>query len=439
MKNKLFTLLVTLTLGCSSTLFAADRDLGGMVITIATYNDLVEPEEKLSTYEEILWEYRNELMDTYNFTLEYKGLGKWDTMLELLSTSTLAGEAAAEIFRLDPRYAAPAINSGLCYDLTTLSTIDVYDDKWVDNMTEMMTVGKSVYGVIDQTNSGVRKGIFFNKRLFEEAGLDSDLLYDLQASGDWTWAKFEELSAKLTRDTNNDGVNDVYGFAMNHSSFFSMAVLSNGATYINRDENGLYYNDLSSLKAMEALVWAAEYGKKDYEYFPTKWNAQPEAFESGKAAMMIGDNWQTASFADMADDWGYVTFPKGPKSETNTVTSNDTAWIIPSSFSKSEAEDIAFVLDLWMTPPPGYDGEEDWMITLYPNYRDDRAVDETQVMAREPGVSKIGFDHVISAATNINAIATQIYINGKTPAEAVEALSPIWQAELNKVNQLQKK
>ncbi|ONI44130.1 hypothetical protein AN641_08175 [Candidatus Epulonipiscioides gigas] len=143
--------------------------------------------------------------------------------------------------------------------------------------------------------------------------------------------------------------------------------------------------------------------------------------------MIIGDNWKTATFKDIEDDWGYVCFPKGPKADTYTVTKT-------SSYSKEEAEDIAFVLNLWMSPPPGYDGPEDWKSNLYPSYRDERTVYETQVIAREPGVAKIGYEHVMGIAVNANTLINQIYINGNTPAEAVEAVAAQWQSELNKVN-----
>jgi ABC-type glycerol-3-phosphate transport system substrate-binding protein len=47
--------------------------------------------------------------------------------------------------------------------------------------------------------------LFFNKRLFREAGLDPNLPYDMQKAGTWTWSAFIDVCKKLTRDTNNDG------------------------------------------------------------------------------------------------------------------------------------------------------------------------------------------------------------------------------------------
>lgn len=431
MKKHLFILLA-LSLGFSSNAFAADRDLGGKTITIANYNNIVEPDEKFTTYEEVLWEYRHELMDTHNFTFEQKGLGTWDTMLELFATSSLSGNPAAEIFRMDPRFTIAAMNSGLCYDLATLDSIDIENPMWLDTTEEMMTRDDSVYGVF--TTFAPRRLLFFNKRLFEEAGLDPNLPYDLQASGEWTWEAFEEISQKLTRDIDNDGLTDVHAMVFDHAKFFSMAVLSNGGSFVEKNEDDMFYNNLSSPETMEALEWAAAYAQKNYEIFPTNWKGQTAMFINAQAAMVIADDWETATIKNMDDDYGVVLFPKGPNATEHVVFTQDSAWVIPNTYSKAEAEDIAFALKMWMALPPEYDDPDAWRLASYANYRDDRAVDETLALAREPGVAKVDYSTVIGSAVNTNLFINKIYINGLTPVESVEAINAVWQAELDKVN-----
>ena len=50
-----------------------------------------------------------------------------------------------------------------------------------------MTYKDGIYGM--STEMEPRAGIFYNKRLFEEAGISADEPYDLQAKGEWTWDK----------------------------------------------------------------------------------------------------------------------------------------------------------------------------------------------------------------------------------------------------------
>ena len=72
-------------------------------------------------------------------------------------------------------------------------------------------------------------GIYFNKRLLQEAGIDPESIYELQRNKEWTWDKFEELCQQVQKDTDNDGVIDQYAMTNFTSScirqpLFPMAV-----------------------------------------------------------------------------------------------------------------------------------------------------------------------------------------------------------------------
>lgn len=411
------------------------RDLGGLVVTIASWADVVEPEEKANAYEEAVWEYRHEMMDTYNFSFEELALVQWNTGLEEMSTTTLAGQPSAEIFRFHPSFIGQVIESGLAADVSKSPEIDLTEDKWNDIAVQMATKDEGVYGLA--VSFEPRKGLYFNKRLFEEAGLEPDLLYDLQASGEWTWEKFEELSEILTRDTDNDGVNDIYALAIQPGHFMEIAILSNNGFYVGKDENGDYYNNLESPEVMEALEWATEYCKNDYELFPPgagNYAKQNVLFQDGKVAMHVADEWEAMNYVkNMADDFGFVCFPKGPKATQYAVGQSDELWVIPNSYTQEEVDDILFALNLWTTPPPGYDGPDDWMTQLYPLYRDERAVEETNVLMKEPGVQRIDYKNFLGNKVNLN-FGDQLYWQGVTPAEAVEAIKGQMDAALAELN-----
>jgi len=409
------------------------RDLGGLVVTIASWAEVKEPEVKANAYDEALWEYRNEIMEKHNFKFEELALTKWNETLELFSTSTLAGEPAAEIFRFQSNYQASAINSGLAYDLTKVESINLDDPIWHEQVIEMSTVGDAVYGIAVEFEP--KMGLYFNKRLFEEAGLDPDLLYDLQASGEWTWDKLWEISEKLTRDTDNDGVNDVYAQSLNLSRLFHIATLSNNGSYVGRDEDGKYFINLSSPETMEAFTWAADYIAQDFDLYPENWAGIDQLFLNAKVAMHIGDEWQAANFnREMEDDFGFVCFPKGPRATDYVVGMSDATWVIPNTFSPEEVEDIMFALELWNTPPPGYDGPDDWMTPFYPSYRDERAVEETLAIMFNPANAKIDYQNFIAGSVKTDGVASDVYWRSKTPAESVESMTPIWQVEIDKLN-----
>ncbi|WP_305767501.1 ABC transporter substrate-binding protein [Candidatus Epulonipiscium viviparus] len=414
----------------------AIQDFGGMKITLGNWATKYqgEPEEKASAQDEALWEYRNEMMDKHNFTFEMIGVGRWQDIPELFSTSTMAGEPAASMFRFNASLVGVAKDSGLAYDLATLENFDLDDPKWSQPLREIMTVGDSVYGIAPISRPS--KVLFFNKRLFEEAGLDPDLLYDLQASGDWTWDQFMEISQQVTRDTDNDGINDIYAISISSGNFTAAAVFSNGGSYIAKDEDGMFYNNTMSSESLKAFEWANAYYDTGFGTAPERWDGHQDLFVTGKIAMYLGNESEAATrfSTDMTDDYGLVVFPKGPDAENYTALFNDSAFVIPNSFSKDEAEAIAFAYDMWMDPAPGYDGPDDWMAALYPIYRDPRAVEESIALMRSNGVATSDLSILINNAVKTSTAADKIYWNEQTVMEALESQSAIWQVEIDKLN-----
>ncbi|OON93510.1 MAG: hypothetical protein ATN31_06045 [Candidatus Epulonipiscioides saccharophilum] len=407
------------------------RDLGGLHVTIATWVDVLEPEVKASAQEEALWEFRHEMMEKHNFTIEEKALGKWNTTLELMSTSMIAGDPAAEVFHVSASFVNTVINNNLAYDLSTLDELDLNHWKWDPAVTDFLTRDGATYGVYP--NQTPNSFVFFNKRLFEEAGLDPDLPYDLQASGDWTWEAFEEIAAKLSRDTDNDGINDVYALVFD-GKLFDYAIISNGTQIVTLNEDGKFVNTLNTPEAMAALTWVTDLYKHDYDTPVTHWDGGYEQmFMTGQIAMMPHDKEKLLMIKDMEDDFGMVIFPKGPAAENYAVTGTGAGWFIPNTFTPEEAADIAFALDIWATEPPGYDSEDDWMMEDYKLFRDDRAVEETMVKAKEPGIMRLNNRQQISGIST-NSITQPLMHQGATPAEAVEGVMGIFDAAIAKAN-----
>lgn len=415
---------------------SAVRDLKGREVTLANWANVPEPENKGSAQEESLWEYRNEMMEKHNFTFAEVGVTTWDGTLEYFSSNTLSGHPKDDIYRIHSSFVSGLLHSGLAYDLASLTSIDLDDPKWNQLAIDYMTKDGAVYGIAKTQRPSF--GVFYNKRLFEEAGLDPDLPYDLQASGDWTWEKFEELSELLARDTDADGINDIYALPYS-GTIFQYAALSNGGSYVGRDENGMLYNNTLSPETLEGIQWVADYLAKDYELLTTKNMGHTQSFMDGQVAMYVAAESVCVQLnKGMTDEYGFVFFPKGPKLDKYVTTNNPHFWVIPSAFSKEEAEDAAFALDMWASQPPDYRGKDDWMAELFPLYRDDRAVEETIAKMRQTEHIAIDYANFISGNVKIADYTNDVYFGGNTPTEALETIAGIWQAEIDRVNALNK-
>ena len=83
-------------------------------------------------------------------------------------------------------------------------------------------------------------------------------IYDAQKNGTWTWAKFEEMLKKLTRDTDNDGVNDIYGILGSRDDMCMLAVFGNGGTFFDFDADGKLQPTMNSDATINALNWVKD-------------------------------------------------------------------------------------------------------------------------------------------------------------------------------------
>lgn len=414
------------------------RDLGGMQIIIGDHFSPETPAEPKKAQEEAISRYRQEIFKKYNFTMQSKAVAGWSEMQDTCERSILAGEPVAELFELDYRFVAEPMTKGCFYDLATLEEFDFSEDKWNKSVKEVMTKGNSIYGM-STSKSQPRGGVIWNKRLFEEAGLDPDLPYDLQISGEWTWSKFEELCALLTRDVNCDGATDVYATVSQDAMTLSCLVASTGSDFFIKDSDGNLVNNMGSEDVLSALNFAVELYNKGYEMPQPKgsnWDYYQEAFCAGKAAMQFNEEYicNPSYYGYRPDDEvGFVMPPKpdGASSYYSYVCDNIT--VIPSCYDEEIASNIAFAYNLYTMTLPEYDEEDDWKEEYYNHFDDTRAVDETIAMFNNS--SNV---HYLTQALVPGDLWEDLMYKypfaGTTPEKVVKKIKKEWDAILEEVN-----
>lgn len=407
-------------------------DLGGMEITIIDWFSTGEEEEPASAYDEARLEYLDWIQETYNFTIKSKAITNWSGMPEEFVNYATVGDENNYIFNLYQGSAlVAAMNSGLMYDLSTLNCLDFTESKWKSKVHEVMSVGGSIYGMrgIDPEP---RAGVFFNKRLLEETGIDPKSLYDLQESGGWTWDKFEEFCKQVQKDTDNDGVIDQYAMTNFGSTFYHAAVYSNGGEFIGKNEEG-YYNDLESDETMEALNWGLKmlsiYELKKPE--DAEWNYTYTAFKNGEAAFSCAECYNIGEWKDMEDEIGFVCFPKGPRAEDYTNCYQDNVFVIPACYDANKAWKLAFAYNLYTDPVPGYEDYEAWKGDYYQSFQDTEAVDLTIQRMMNNGMTTY---HSMVAGIDVGKDVIWGISKDSTPAQRAEAVRNTWQAYIDEAN-----
>lgn len=393
-----------------------------------------------SKADEDLYAWRQWSNSTYNMNVVVDGVTSWGGNPQFVTNYCITGDDSDEtkyVFTIDGRSALTGVRANLFYDLSKIKSVDYHNDKVYEQGTVAKLQKGSSFYAFNFGKPEPKCGMFFNKRILQENGIDPELPYDMQKDGTWTWDSFEELCKKLTRDTDNDGVIDQYAMASFNSEFSYIALDSNNAFLIGRDDNGKYYNAAGSDNAMEAWNWI-QYMFATYQLPQPEggnWDYFYTAFINGECAFLADHEYNAqlnGKFSEMADDFGFVCFPLGPHGPKTYRTQHDNNMIVmPSCYSAETAEKVAKAIDLFAQPTPGYDGPDSWKESYYACFRDSRAVDETLVlMAATPNPR---FDTLISGLSQGDMV-WGITGGWLSPQEAYEGAKNVWQGLIDDCN-----
>jgi ABC-type glycerol-3-phosphate transport system substrate-binding protein len=92
---------------------------------------------------------------------------------------------------LQPNWAVALLDQRLLYPVSDGKRVSFSDTKpveWNKDVTSAFTFNGKAYAFsVGYGTSQHASGVFFNKRLFQETGLNPNLPYDMQKNGIWTW------------------------------------------------------------------------------------------------------------------------------------------------------------------------------------------------------------------------------------------------------------
>lgn len=416
------------------------KDLGGMEVIVGDWYTVAD-EENMSEYAQATEKYRQEIQQKYNFTIKRDSIYSYADQQTRFVNRTMANNQDIQLYYLYQEKVSEPLLKGLMKDLSKLPEFDFEEEKWNPTVKELMTIGDGIWGMSPDREP--RGGIFYNKRLFKEAGIPDDEPYNLQKEGKWTWEKFEEYCKKLTRDTDGDGKIDQYAMASFSKYFLPMCAANNDASFVTRKEDGQYENAITTQEFKDAMNWGVGLIKKGYmqpKPDGAAWDWYKAAFRDGECAMQTAEVYEISAFANMEDDWGFVMFPYNQKNEnaTNKTTPNDNIVVMPSCFDDETAEKIAFAYDLFTEPTEGYSIEEAVLEPYYDKFRDERAVNETLTMMLQEQHIQRSYVPMISGIET-GDFCYGVYALASTPQKKIEELSNKWDAKINAVNENYKK
>lgn len=410
-------------------------DLGGIKVKVGDWYT-AEDIDTSTDYLKATEKYRKEIQEKYNFEITRKTEYSYTDQQETYVNGTMSNSPACDIFVLYQEMVSQPLMKGLMYDLSTVDTVDFTEEKWNPMVNDLMTAGSGQYGMSAEAEP--RGGLFYNKRLFEEAGIDTEEPYDLQKSGKWTWSKLEEYCKKLTKDTDNDGKTDQYAMASFSKYYLPECAATNNAGFIGKDKDGKYVNTMNTDEFLYAMNWGV--GLLEDGYIMPKpdgaaWDWYKAAFRDAEVAMQTAEVYEISSFKDMDDDWGFVMFPYNEKNKDAGMKTipNDNIFVVPSCFDADKVEKICQAFDLYTETTPEYDIDSSWKETYYTQFKDSRAVDETLQMMKDSNNQSVSYEPMISDI-DYGDFCYAVYARATTPKKKIEEISSKWDARIADMN-----
>ena len=367
-------------------------NLRGANISVASwwssYN--VDTYEPRNEGEEKTLEYRKKILRDEGFSFQFVEISDWDNYLALVASNIMSGNRNYQIYELGSNMAITLFKQGLLYPVSDSTAVNFNIREPIAGVVPMynglvqdfMTFNGKQYGwLYGLPNDGWGQTmLYFNTKLLTDAGLSPDHLYDLQRNNNWTWDTFLDLCRRLTRDTNNDGITDIYALPCDDAREFIMGlVYGNGADFVTIDAQGRAQSSVNSPAFLEALAFYNQLINEGLVQTTPEydWGWNWSAFVDGRVAMTFDPEWRKGEMNESFDA-GYVLPPRGPRSSQLRLGAGGSVYAIPNFFSPAEVDIFLKASELWNTPV-----DTDWLSGHFWASRNLRDVTETVVMSRD--------------------------------------------------------
>ena len=292
-------------------------DMGGRVIKIAMFYDMYydsedeKPEDNPGMDDrelaQLMIDNVKRIEQKYNCKIIYENPGG-DSLKSSLQTSVVAGTPDYDVYLTQMSFALPLAVNGYFTDITTFDA-DYLDVNNGQNILKVNEIAGTHCFFEKATPNTAAAYLAYNADMIKDAGLTDPR--ELYANGEWTWEKFSEYCTKLTKDTDNNGETDIYGYGGDLQLTIREFLASNNAILVNDDGT----EGLTDPKVLETFTYLGELysGKKvarpvadDHYENLTGWINKQNAFGPTQLYVL-----QTMA-KNIDFEYHIVPFPQGP-------------------------------------------------------------------------------------------------------------------------------
>ena len=421
--------------------------MGGIEIIIGNWfsNNCTETFDfaGASITDRMLWEHRAYLEQKHNFRIIERRVANWGDTRDMIPDMLATGSREVHIWTLEPAWFLGLVGDGAFAPIPQ-SVFDVPSGvNWSQAHIDLSRRNDNIHGFAQ--GAQFTGGIYWNMRLFEEAGMPRDYPFQLQQRGEWTWDNFLRVARTIQQEIGFDAEGNITIFPLTtfHQDFFLQAMPSNNAAVVGVDpETGHFINTTNTPEFLETLQFMFQLRDEMLAMHENDvdgdWDVFVDLFNAGRGAMRSAGHYVATSVQEnLMDDWGFVAFPRGPSApwdgHMNEVVGNFFA--IPHVFNAQEVDDIMYAFTMWNAPLPGSE-PDDWMIGEFTRHNQERSVTETMVnWTRNPEWQRMRVHAILPVAMPFgDQFAFRVWTGENTPGSVLEEAQAVWNNDIERAN-----
>lgn len=212
-----------------------------------------------------------------------------DQYMDVIKTR-LVGDAAPDVFYLDALDAPFLMGQNVLEPLNNYITPEFDLEDFEPRLLKPFKRDRQIYGLPKDCSS---LALFYNKQAFAAAGLEAP---------PQTWEELRTYAKKLTRDTNNDGKIDQYGFGEIPELARHVYKIDAFGGQVADGQGYARFASPASINGLNSVIEQYRQDRSSAQKSDVGANSPSEMFGRGKVAMAIEGNW--------AIPYLKTTFPK---------------------------------------------------------------------------------------------------------------------------------
>jgi len=269
-------------LALSATLFMSGTAIASEVTSINYWSRSNGPD---SVVKDAMVAAFNEAQSEVEMTVQFMTWG--GAYYGKIRSSILSG-SPPEVFDV-AAYAPPSFyNNVESFSKEELAAIGINVEDYVQEAWDVVKYEGRYYGTV---NAILPLGLFYNKDMFEAAGLDPN-------APPRTGAEFLEYAQKLTLDTDGDGKIDQWGTMLSNGMItpweWESILVQGGGSLLNEDLSAAAFNNQVGIDALNLLL---DFSRK-YNIAPPELADDGAGFAGGRVAMILSGPWMIPGFLD---------------------------------------------------------------------------------------------------------------------------------------------